>query len=46
MRHFGAAVVLLVSAGLARAAVKAEPVEYEYQGAKLKGVFYYDDAVT
>jgi dienelactone hydrolase len=38
--------MLILSAGAASAAVKAEPVEYEFQGTKLKGVLYYDDAVT
>lgn len=46
MRRTGAAFLILVTAGLAEAAVKSEPVEYEFQGTKLMGVIYYDDAVT
>jgi dienelactone hydrolase len=46
MRRIGTALTLILSAGAAAAAVKSEPVEYEYQGTKLKGVIYYDDTAT
>jgi len=46
MRRIGAACLFVLSAGAAGAAVKSEPVEYEYQGTKLKGAVYYDDAAT
>lgn len=40
-----AGLLILSLAGSARAAVQTRDVEYDYQGAKLKGVLAYDDAV-
>ncbi|HEY2784816.1 MAG TPA: dienelactone hydrolase family protein [Fimbriiglobus sp.] len=44
MRQFGAALMVIATAGAAGAAIQSEPVEYEFQGTKMKGVIYYDDA--
>ncbi len=46
MRRIGAAFMMIVTAGAVGAAIKSEPVEYEFQGTKLKGVIFYDDAVA
>jgi len=44
IRHVATAAAVLLSAGLAPAAVKTEVVEYDHDGTKLKGFLAYDDA--
>lgn len=43
-RHMSSVAAVLLSAGLAPAAVQSQVVEYEYDGTKLKGFLAYDDA--